>query len=54
VLNVGGSFLFLPKHTGIGVLQAGGVLALIRRGAQGRSGHAAGLCPALSDLRHLR
>jgi hypothetical protein len=54
VLNVGESFLFLPKHTGIGVLQVGGVLALIGRGAQGRSGHAAGRCPVLSDLRRLR
>jgi len=32
VLNVGESFLFLPKHTGISVLQAGGVLALIEEG----------------------
>ena len=54
VLNVGKSFLFLPKHTGISVLQVGGVLALMRRGAQGRSGHAARRCAALPDLRRLR
>ena len=45
VLKVGETFLFLPKHTGISVLQVGGVLALMRRGAQGRSGHAAGHLP---------
>jgi hypothetical protein len=54
VLKVGEIFLFLPKHTGISVLQVGGVLALMRRGAQGRSGHAARRCPALPDLRRLR
>ena len=36
------------------MLQAGSVLAPMRRGAQGRSGHAARRCPAPPDLRHLR
>src|SRR6266567_2405318 len=39
------SFLFLPKRTRIGALRAGSVLAPTRRGAQGRSGHAAGHLP---------
>jgi hypothetical protein len=41
VPKAGEIFLFLPKSTGIGVLQAGDVLALMRRGAQGRPGQAA-------------
>ena len=47
VLNVGESFLFLPKHTGIGVLQAGGVLALKgggRKGAPATQPDAAQFC----------
>jgi len=39
------SFLLLPKRTRIGVLRVGSVLAPTRRGAQGRSGHAAGRLP---------
>ena len=45
------NFLFLPRCTRISGLRAGGVLAQTRRGAQGRSGHAAGRLP---DLHHLR
>ena len=47
VLNVGENFLFLPKHTGIGVLQVGASLRLQgggRKGAPATQPDAARLC----------